>query len=160
MPRKFATLIRVWLALIATSGSAVLRASQASELQTLSAEIRVSLAAQQPEFTIEREVVSEDYVVQRWAYGAERVVITLRDKTSYEQAVDAINVLPGLLAGSAARDPLPPGLATDGFMLVRHGRGGTSTLYFVKGKRVVKVRGPSEQIATWFAFKVAEHLPS
>jgi hypothetical protein len=69
-------------------------------------------------------------------------------------------MIPGLLATSAAPQPLPSGLATDGFMLVRYGRDGTSTLYFVKGKLLVNISGPSEQIAVWFAFKVAEHLPS
>jgi hypothetical protein len=104
--------------------------------------------------------VSTDYFIQRWAPGAARVVIRLGDKPSYAEAIAALNIIPGRLAGSAAPTPLPSGLAADGFMYVRHGRGGTSTLYFVKGKRLVHVSGPSEQIAVWFAFKVAEHLPS
>ena len=160
MFRKLAVVVLVWVTILAPSRSAALALSQGSDLQTLSDEIRVSLAAQQPEFTTEHEFVSEDYVVQRWAHGAERVVITMRDKPSYAEAVEALNVIPGTLAGSTAPTPLPSGLAADGFMYVRYGRGGTSTLYFVKGKLIVNISGPSEQIAVWFAFKVAEHLPS
>ena len=159
MFRTSAILGLVWLILPAMSRPA-LGVPQASELQTLSDAIRVSLESQQPEFAVEREFVSEDSVIQRWAHGAERVVITLHDKPSYADAVEALNVIPGRLAGSAHPEPLPPGLAAHGFIYVRHGRDGTPTLYFVKGKRVVKVSGPSEQIAVWFAFKVAEHLPS